>query len=314
MVCRDLSFGCGAVALDGELVLRVPQAKGCLVDSMVCVNPTLVHEYRIWVPCGKCLMCKVQRAREWSLRMAHEADAHEESVFVTLTFDEASLPESESICKDDLQKFFKRLRKGLEPRFLKYYACGEYGDVGLRPHYHAIVFGLSIAEHQLGSRSGHTFHCLAGPLVDAWPMGHVEVGAVCGATIRYVANYIKGVFKTPAIRARLYGERRQPFQMQSQGLGKAWMVDHAESLLHKLGCTVQGHDVGLPRYYQKKLLVDDEQKERFVEKAMAHTEAVFQYWKSRGVEDRSVFERAWASREQHAKTVLAGMKLRERKL
>lgn len=259
-------------------------------------------------------MCKVQRAREWSLRMAHEADAHDESVFVTLTYNDAALPKDESICKAELQRFFKRLRKGLSPRLIKYYACGEYGDVGLRPHYHAIVFGLSIGEHELGSRSGQTFHCLAGPLVDAWPLGHVEVGAVCGATIRYVANYIKGVFKTPAIRARLYGKRDVPFQLQSQGLGKAWMVDHADALLHRLGCTVQGHDVGLPRYYQKKLLVDDESKERYIEKAMAHTEELVQYWQARGAEGREVFERAWRAREQYAKTVLARMSLKERKL
>lgn len=54
--------------------------------------------------------------------------------FVTLTYDNDSLPGDSGLHKEDFQRFMKRLRKysGYD---LKYFACGEYGGRFKRPHY-----------------------------------------------------------------------------------------------------------------------------------------------------------------------------------
>ena len=48
--------------------------------------------------------------------------------------------------KSDFQKFIKRLRKDYD---IKYFACGEYGDKTLRPHFHAILFGVNFSDDKI---------------------------------------------------------------------------------------------------------------------------------------------------------------------
>ena len=87
-------------------------------------------------------MCRIALSREWATRVLHESDYWDHSCFTTLTYNNEHLPKDGSLHKDELQKFFKRLRKYLGDRKMKYFACGEYGDEGHRPHYHAILFGI----------------------------------------------------------------------------------------------------------------------------------------------------------------------------
>ena len=72
--------------------------------------------------------------------MTEEAKLHKENCFITLTYNNNNLPKYKSLVKKELQDFFKRLRKKYGEG-IRYYACGEYGPKGKRPHYHAIIFG-----------------------------------------------------------------------------------------------------------------------------------------------------------------------------
>ena len=96
----------------------------------------------IKVPCGHCMPCRIQRAREWAQRIVYEMPYHEKSCFITLTYDNEHF--NPSLNPSDLQGFWKRLRERFPDRKLKYLACGEYGDKGGRPHFHAILFGVSL--------------------------------------------------------------------------------------------------------------------------------------------------------------------------
>jgi len=40
------------------------------------------------LPCGRCIGCRLERARQWSVRVMHEASLYEENCFVTLTYSE----------------------------------------------------------------------------------------------------------------------------------------------------------------------------------------------------------------------------------
>ena len=124
---------------------------------MYCYKPITIQirqtgksfESPLEVPCGKCLGCRIAKRQEWSLRMLHELNYHKESVFLTLTYNDYYVPSHGGLSIPELQNFFKRVRKALEcqKRSIKYFACGEYGEQNMRPHYHAIVFGLGLNEY-----------------------------------------------------------------------------------------------------------------------------------------------------------------------
>ena len=93
------------------------------------------------LPCGKCLNCKINHANEWAVRCVLESKLHEENYFITLTFDDAHLPENKQEARDLITRFFKRLRN--ECGSFRYFGCCEKGKQGSkRFHYHIIFFGF----------------------------------------------------------------------------------------------------------------------------------------------------------------------------
>lgn len=127
------------------------------------------------LPCGSCIGCITNRAREWTLRAQLELKDHKTAVMATLTYDDKHCPPT--LSKRHYQLFTKKLRRAAEPLRLRHFSCGEYGETGGRPHYHAIIYGL---DQQQGSK-----------LVDkAWQQGFTEVSEVTPARIAYVAGYV----------------------------------------------------------------------------------------------------------------------------
>lgn len=219
---------------------------------MQCTKPIMLPDMGMYVPCGTCEHCRRQRAIEWKTRLWHEADYHEDSVFVTLTYDEERLPESGDLDKSGAQRWLKRLRRRLEPRRIKYYLVGEYGEKNGRPHYHAIVFGMSTCGNCWTCRGpGNWADTPKGDcevLRDSWDLGFVRSGTVTPASVGYVAGYIEKALYTPELKSRI-----RPFSLMSQGLGRDFVRENRLQLIAMVGCTVNGKEVGLPKYYRKKL-------------------------------------------------------------
>lgn len=225
---------------------------------MECTNPLNLHHSvkelrdRIGkskkagtVPCGRCLACRINRAKEWSIRLVHESFYHEDSMFVTLTYDDDQLPLE--LDPREAQLFIKRLRKHLGNRKIKYYITGEYGDTTDRCHLHAIIFNLGLGDHKL-QKSKNGYQILEGPLSKAWHKGFIFGGTVTPDSTRYVAEYIqKKMYGLPA------KDRPQPYALMSQGLGKEWMLEHEEYLRTNLKITFQGKEFPIPKYYREKL-------------------------------------------------------------
>ena len=202
----------------------------------------LVGDEWLDVPCGHCLACRIARTREWTVRLLHESEFWEDTSFVTLTYDDEHLPLNGSLVPRDLTLFFKKLRKDLGDKKIKYYACGEYGDTYGRPHYHAIIFGLSPKDKKL--------------IEDNWQKGFVKIGCVTYDSCRYVAGYVQ---------KKLYGKASKeyeekgiiaPFSRMSKGLGERYVDKYWNKLYDMNTVTVRGVPMGLPRYYQKKLDYD----------------------------------------------------------
>jgi len=97
-----------------------------------------VRRDQITVPCGHCLGCRTDQARQWAVRLTHEQQTSKFAWFVTLTY--AETPLNGSLDPKDTQLFIKRLRRKYKTR-ISYYLCGEYGETTQRPHYHLCVFG-----------------------------------------------------------------------------------------------------------------------------------------------------------------------------
>lgn len=126
------------------------------------------------IPCGKCLGCRMAKAREWALRCHLEQQDHEEASFATLTYNDKSLPPT--LEKRHLQLWLKRIRKALGPaRPIRFFASGEYGEQTARPHYHAILYGIDEYDRELVEQT--------------WGLGNTRLEQLTPARISYCAGY-----------------------------------------------------------------------------------------------------------------------------
>ena len=91
------------------------------------------------LPCGKCISCRLEYARQWAQRCVHEASMFENNSFITLTYSEENLISDKLIYKD-FQDFMKRLRSKNPHLEIGVFVTGEYGDQRKRPHWHALLF------------------------------------------------------------------------------------------------------------------------------------------------------------------------------
>lgn len=142
----------------------------------------------LMLPCGKCSSCIEAKTKSWAARCVLEASQFDNNCFLTLTYNEASLPKF-GLCKKDLQNFIKRLRKKVGFP-IRYYCCGEYGENTKRPHYHCIIFNWfpEDAKFLKESKFGGLLYT-SKILSDLWPFGISSVGEVSFASCAYVARY-----------------------------------------------------------------------------------------------------------------------------
>lgn len=204
-----------------------------------------------FVPCGRCSNCMKTRIQSWVFRLEQELKVSETSRFMTLTYNDLHLPYTKTglptLVKQDLQKFFKRLRhyqkttigkndleRGLRlaNKPIKYYAVGEYGEDG-RPHYHIILYNVGSLES----------------IYNAWDKGIIHNGTVTPKSMAYCAAYINKMEKTP-----IKGSDQLPqFSLMSKGLGAEFMTEEIRDNIRDVNnyvITGQGHKIAIPRYYK----------------------------------------------------------------
>lgn len=197
------------------------------------------------VPCGQCIGCRLDKSRQWADRMMLELDHSKTAVFVTLTYDNEHVPigliddngvPTLTLFKRDFQLFMKRLRKCFSGRDIRFYAAGEYGDQTLRPHYHAILFGLSLSDFPDLFFSGRNAFSQAyygsALLYRLWSNGNVSLSSVSWQTCAYVARYV--MKKQTGKNADLYSQNgiEPPFALMSRrpGIAGFFAVEHPDKL------------------------------------------------------------------------------------
>lgn len=163
-----------------------------LDDGSISFNPKdRAAGHTMELPCGQCKHCRISRSRMWAVRCMHEASLHEQNCFLTLTYDPEHLPSDGSLNYKSFQNFMKRLRKRFRNQNIRFYMCGEYGDKNLRPHYHAIIFGMDFPDKEpiAKSHAGHVYY-RSDILQSLWPFGLASIGAVTEQSAGYVARYV----------------------------------------------------------------------------------------------------------------------------
>lgn len=152
------------------------------------------------LPCGSCIGCRLERSRQWAIRIMKELKLHDRSCFLTLTYRDESLHFTPSgkptLVLEDIQLFLKRLRFHFQPNPLRFFQCGEYGEKYGRPHHHMILFGEDFCKDRFrveDSESGFpqwespTLQRLWGSKTSG--LGRVVISEVTFESAAYVARY-----------------------------------------------------------------------------------------------------------------------------
>lgn len=232
----------------------------------------------IVVPCGKCIGCRLDYSRSWADRMMLELETAGSGIFVTLTYNnenahwsqfcEDGTPMYATLDKRDCQLFMKRLRKKFDGKKVRFYLAGEYGERTLRPHYHAILFGLGLYDlpgllpHGRNELGQQYYIC---PLLsETWSLGFVLVSDVSWKTCAYVARYVTKKLSGPWSIDYAVRNVIPEFSLMSRkpGLGAEYLEKHPDCLDYQsinLTTPEGGLKLSIPKYYLKKLeLIDPE--------------------------------------------------------
>jgi hypothetical protein len=211
-----------------------------------------------FVPCGKCLGCRLDYAREWSIRCVHESRYHQHNCFLTLTYNDEFLPK-EGVSKRALQLFIKRLRDYLgrsdPPVRISHLSAGEYGSRTGRAHYHCLIFGWQPSDLKVHSKSGSNYLYRSKILEDLWPFGHSLVALGLNyESCCYVARYtVKKQILKEVIQS---AKKAEPFLLSSRrpAIGSRFVNENFDELVRQEKILIPGKgEYPYPAYYKKKL-------------------------------------------------------------
>lgn len=216
----------------------------------------LTEGLHIKIPCSQCKGCRLEKSRQWAVRIMHEAQMHEQNSFVTLTYDDEHLPDNDSLDVRHWQSFAKRLRHAAGK--FRFYNCGEYGDETNRPHYHAILFGLAFLEDRklIAGHSDTLFQSAL--LTKTWGKGHCSIGSVTTQSASYVARYAMKK-RTGKLADKHYYGRKPEFSTMSRnpGIGSTWFDKYGSEVFPSDQVITNGHPHLPPKFYDLKLKASD---------------------------------------------------------
>lgn len=212
----------------------------------------------MFLPCSKCISCRLERSRQWAVRCVHEASLYEDNCFLTLTFDDKNLarqcPDG-SIKVKHVQDFMKRLRDRFSDIRIRAVYCGEYGEKFKRPHYHVLLFNFNFKDRVLLKiNRGNPLH-VSDTLSSLWKFGFSTIGDLSFESAAYVARYCtKKIGGKDAVLH--YGGRTPEFFRMSlkPAIADPWLEKYGMSDVFLHDCVViNGKKCKPPRSYDKFL-------------------------------------------------------------
>ena len=236
-------------------------------------NPlkALNSTHPIDLPCGKCKGCRLERSRQWAIRMSHESKLYEHNCFITLTYNNESVPTNYSVDVRHWQLFMKKLRKSL-PQKIRFFACGEYGDDNYRPHYHAIIFNHDFHDRIFfkHNKQGDPIY-ISETLTNLWSMGNCTTQDVtfksCGYVARYVTKKI-GVYTDSDHYFRISPMDGKPYHVRPEfavmsrrpGIGTGYVEKFKSDFYPSGYVVVAGKRQSPPDFYVKQLSEEEQHR------------------------------------------------------
>lgn len=216
----------------------------------------------VQIPCGRCIGCRLERSRQWAVRLMHEASLHDENCFLTLTYSPEHLPSDGSLHKEHFQLFMKRLRKHLHGERIRFFHCGEYGETNQRPHYHALIFGYDPPDKIFYKNTGGNNLWLSPTLDRLWRLGFVVCGSVSFDSAAYCARYImKKQFGSTSARHYVGPETVQTGELRQReyttmsrrpGIAHDWIEHYGKIDVYPRDAVLSnGFEAKPPRYYDQ---------------------------------------------------------------
>lgn len=248
------------------LVSKTANGKSVIVFKRPNGSPQYYEEMTL--PCSQCIGCRLERSRQWAVRCVHESRSHDLNCFITLTFNNDSLLSRDNpftVDVRDFQLFMKRFRK----RFgsgIRFFHCGEYGDLYKRPHYHACIFGFDFPD-KVHWKTVNDFPLYTSKILEElWPYGFSTIGSVTFDSAAYVARYIMKKVTGDAAPSHYTiiddntGEilltRKPEYVTMSRrpGIGKEWFDRYWKDVYVNGEDTVMmnGKKVRPPKYYDSQ--------------------------------------------------------------
>ncbi len=181
------------------------------------------------VACGQCLGCRVDHRLMWSIRIIHEASLHIDNYgnsWATLTYRDPDacddhqykngyhIPEKPSLTPSHVSDFIRSLRKANKDHKIRYFYCGEYGELG-RPHYHICIFNHSFDDKYLWKDDEGVYTYTSTELEKHWPYGFTTVAPLTMDNAAYTAGY---AFK------KITGKRAQEHYLRWDEHGEAYWL------------------------------------------------------------------------------------------
>lgn len=210
---------------------------------------TLPFYKEVRIPCRKCFECIQSYSTNWAIRCSLEATMHKKNCFVTLTYDNEHL---QDISVKELQNFIKRLRKSLNCQKVRYFGCGEYGELSGRPHYHLILFGVDFAEDRQflkRDKRGNPIYTSA-KLSKLWKNGFHSIGALTYDTAKYCAKYMQKFNLKD-------GKKAFTLQSRKPAIGYNYAMEHSDSISKTGKVYIDGKEYNAPfqfkQWYSKRL-------------------------------------------------------------
>ena len=224
------------------------------------------------IPCGRCIECCAQKAREWQVRLGEEIKDWKYMYFVTFTFSPEGLreilfkhniKECNAAAAFALRHSLERYRKDTKKSY-RHWFITELGHEGTeRIHIHGIIFMEKPQEFQkieeINTPTGHGWMCRW----KYWKYGHIFVGDyVNERSINYVVKYMEKIDEdhktfvgqilcSPGIGRRyidfLKKTGQQPFTYRPKQTRDYYRLNN-------------GSKVKLPKYYGNKVWTEEERE------------------------------------------------------
>lgn len=235
-------------------------------------NSALIEGLKLEVPCGHCRGCRVDKAREWAMRCAHEAKCWPHNSFVTLTYNPEKLPADGSVSKRVMQTFMKRLRKAYGEKTIRFFGAAEYTPINRLPHYHILLFNQFFEDQRLFKNNKQNQPLYTSQILERlWPFGFSTIGNVNYQTARYAAQYslkkITGdrspehyTWPHPIHGYLIRAEPEFALMSRRPGIGHTWFERYKSDCYPSDFLIVDGKKHPVPKYYDLKLKKENERQ------------------------------------------------------